>query len=254
MTTIEHRAIRGAEIRAVTLDDGTPGVILQAITPNIVDDYGSVFTPDCFDRSLGQRAPVLCWAHDWSDPIGHATGHTTSDAGPRVSFAFDDFDAVPTARRAHAQVSSGTITDCSVGFSNTKRRDPTDDELQQWPGCREVIFEADLDEVSLVLRGAVPGAKVVAYRTGQRAVTVPIDAVTELARKVNAGEITEAEAHTALELLSVDDGQGDTEDDGDDDGDQGGQDDDAADALDAIEAAADAALDGRSRLRRGARR
>ncbi len=246
MTIIEHRAIRGAEIRAVTLDDGTPGVILQAITPNIVDDYGSVFTPDCFDRSLGQRAPVLCWAHDWSDPIGHATGHTTSDAGPRVSFAFDDFEAVPTARRAHAQVSSGTITDCSVGFSNTKRRDPTDDELAQWPGVREVIFEADLDEVSLVLRGAVPGAKVVAYRgAGQRAVTVPIDAVTELARKVNAGELTEEDAMTALDLLGVDDDQADDDGEGDDDGGVAGALADAA--LDELEAAADAALDGRTR-------
>lgn len=242
--TTERRTVHGAELRAVTLEDGAPGVVLQAITPNIVDDYGSVFTPDCFDRSLSERAPVLCWSHDWSDPIGHATGHTTGDAGPRVSFAFDDFDAVPQARRAHAQVASGTITDCSVGFSNTKRRDPTDDELQRWPGCREVIFDADLDEVSLVLRGAVPGAKVVAYRSGERVASVPIDAVTELARKVNAGEISEDEAQTALGLLAVD-----VEDQ---DGDDGGEADPVAVEADAAaDAAAAEALDSiaRSRLR-----
>lgn len=250
--TTERRTVHGAELRAVTLPDGAPGVVLQAITPNIVDDYGSVFTPDCFDRSLSERAPVLCWSHDWSDPIGHATGHTTGDAGPRVSFAFDDFDAVPQARRAHAQVASGTITDCSVGFSNTKRRDPTADEEAKWPGCREVIFDADLDEVSLVLRGAVPGAKVVAYRSGERVASVPIDAVTELARKVNAGEISEDEAQTALGLLAVDvdnqdhtDGNG-TEGDGD-----GGLDPVAVEADAAADAAAAEALDSiaRSRLR-----
>jgi len=241
----EYRTIRNAGIRAIdATGDGAPGVTLQAITPNIVDDYGSVFTPDCFDRSLEERGPVLCWAHNWADPIGHPVRYDTGDSGPTVSFEYDDFDAVPRAKQANAQVRSGTIQDCSVGFSNTKRRDPTDDELVMWPGCREVIFEADLDEVSLVLRGAVPGAKVVAYRSGERAVTVPIDAVTELARKVNAGELTEEDALTALDLLGVDDDQGD-DDEGADGGGAAGALADAA--LDELEAAADAALDGRTR-------
>jgi len=248
--TIEHRALRAAQIRAVT-EGGEHFIDLQIITPNVVDDYGSVWMEDCFDRSLDERMPTLAWAHDWSEPIGRGISWSRQPGeGPVVRFRLDDFDAVPTARRAFAQVQSGTIDDCSVGFSNTARRDPTADELAKWPTAREIIESADDDEVSLVLRGAVPGAKVVAYRSGQRAVTVPIDAVTELARKVNAGEITEEEAHTALELLSIDDGQG--EDGSHDDGGQG--DDEATEALDALEAAADAALDGRSRLRRGARR
>lgn len=254
--TIEHRALRAAQIRAVT-ENGEHFIDLQIITPNVVDDYGSVWMEDCFDRSLDERMPTLAWAHDWSEPIGRGISWSRQPGeGPVVRFRLDDFDAVPTARRAFAQVSSGTIDDCSVGFSNTQRRDPTGDEVSRWPGVREIIESADDDEVSLVLRGAVPGAKVVAYRSGQRAVTVPIDAVTELARKVNAGEITEDEAHTALELLSVDDDQGDAEAEGHEDGGDGQGDDDAteAEALDALEAAADAALDGRSRLRRGARR
>lgn len=238
--TIEHRAIRGAQIRAVTEDD-QHFIDLQIITPNVVDDYGSVWMEDCFDRSLDERMPTLAWAHDWSEPIGRGVSWSRQPGeGPVVRFRLDDFDAVPTARRAFAQVESGTIDDCSVGFSNTARRDPTEAERQQWPGAREVIESADDDEVSLVLRGAVPGAKVVAYRSGERAVTVPIDAVTELARRVNAGEISEEDALTALDLLGVDD---DPDGDGQDsDGDA------AADAaLDELEAAADAALDGRTR-------
>ena len=244
--TIEHRAIRGAQIRAVT-EDGQHFIDLQIITPNVVDDYGSVWMEDCFDRSLDERMPTLAWAHDWSEPIGRGVSWSREPGeGPVVRFRLDDFDAVPTARRAFAQVQSGTIDDCSVGFSNTQRRDPTGDEVTKWPGVREVIESADDDEVSLVLRGAVPGAKVVAYRSGERAVTVPIDAVTELARRVNAGELTEEDALTALDLLGVDDGgEDDTHDDDDDDDGAG---DAAADAaLDELEAAADAALDGRTR-------
>jgi len=242
--TIEHRAIRGAQIRAVT-EDGQHFIDLQIITPNVVDDYGSVWMEDCFDRSLDERMPTLAWAHDWSEPIGRGVSWSREPGeGPVVRFRLDDFDAVPTARRAFAQVQSGTIDDCSVGFSNTQRRDPTGDEVTKWPGVREVIESADDDEVSLVLRGAVPGAKVVAYRSGERAVTVPIDAVTELARKVNAGELTEEDALTALDLLGVDDDQGD-DDEGADGGGAAGALADAA--LDELEAAADAALDGRTR-------
>ena len=247
----EHRAIRGAQIRAVT-ENGEHFIDLQIITPYVVDDYGSVWMEDAFDRSLDERMPTLAWAHDWSEPIGRGVAWTRQPGeGPVVRFRLDDFDAVPTARRAYAQVQSGTIDDCSVGFSNTKRRDPTDDELQKWRGAREIIVDADDDEVSLVLRGAVPGAKVVAYRSGERVASVPIDAVTELARKVNAGEISEDEAQTALGLLAVDvddhtDGDG-TEGDGE----GGGPDPVAVEADAAADAAAAEALDSiaRSRLR-----
>lgn len=191
---------RMGEIRAAEVD-GAPGVTLRAITPNVVDDYGSVWMAHCFDQSLEARLPVLAWAHDWSEPLGPAVSFETSDQGPTVAFKFSDFDAVPMARRAHAQVADGTITDCSVGFwvPNGGRRDPTDAELEQWPGCREVIERANLDEVSLVLRGAVPGAKVLALRSGGM---VAEDAVVDLARKVAAGELTQAEAKAALALLA----------------------------------------------------
>jgi HK97 family phage prohead protease len=195
--TIEHRAIRGIEIRATDVD-GKPGVTLHCIKPGVVDDYGSLWQADAFDESLQRRLPTLCWAHDWSEPLGPAVSYETSDDGPQVRFVFSDFDAVPQARRAHAQVADGTITDCSVGFWNTQRRDPTDDEKQTYPGIKEVIVKAELDEVSLVLRGAVPGAKVMAVRGAK----VAVDAAVELARRVQEGELTQEEAKTALDLLA----------------------------------------------------
>lgn len=196
---MSKREQRRASIRAAEVD-GRPGVTLKAITPHVVDDYGSVFMPDTFNASLEQRGPVLCWAHEWEEPLGPYLSHTADEDGsPVISFAFSDFEAVPIARRAHAQVGDGTIVDCSVGFSQTERRSPTKEEEVRWPGVREVITAATLDEVSLVLRGAVPGAKVLSMRSGGQ---VSVDAVVELAKRQSAGEITEAEAQAALKLLA----------------------------------------------------
>ena len=190
-----------AEVRAAEVN-GRPGVTLHAIKPYVVDDYGSLWMPDTFDASLAERMPTLCWAHEWEDPLGPATGYRTSPEGPEVDFVFSDFDAVPSARRAHAQVSDGTIQDCSVGFSGAKRRDPSEEEIAKYPGIREVIYEATLDEISLVLRGAVPGAKVLAVRSARTGEQVDLDAVVAIAAKKAAGEIDQATADEALAMLS----------------------------------------------------
>lgn len=234
----EHRGritIRSANI------DNKPGVTLHAIRPGVVDDYGSLWAANAFDRSLAARMPTLCWSHDWSEPLGPPVAYRTGTDGPEIDFLFSDFDAVPQARRAHAQVLDGTIVDCSVGFSSARRRDPTDEERSRFPGVVEVIEDADLDEVSLVLRGAVPGAKVVSARGAK----VELDAVVELGRRVVAGEISEEEAKAALELLG---GEGPPLEEGGDSGagSSTGGGDPAAELAEA-EALADAALAGLGR-------
>lgn len=197
---MSKRETRRAAIRAS--NGAKPGVTLKTITPNVVDDFGSVFMVDTFDASIEARMPVLVWGHDWAEPLGPAKGTRKADDGaPEIDFEFSDFDAVPMARRAHAQVQDGTILDCSVGFSDTERRPPSEEEKARWPGCTEVITKASLDEVSLVLRGAVPGAKVVSVRSGQA--QVDLEAVVDLARRVAAGEITQDEAQAAVDLLST---------------------------------------------------
>lgn len=205
------REVRRAQVTAIEGDK--PGVTLKVVRSGVVDEYGTLWAPDAFDKALGQRLPTLVWHHNWEEPLGPALGFRATPTGPEVDFAFSDFAAVPMARRAHAQVLDGTIRDASVGFVVPKggRREPTDDEVRQYPGVREVVEEADADEVSLVLRGAVPGAKVLAARSGR---SVDFDAVVELARRKVAGEISEDEARAALELLG--------EDAGDDGGGSGG--------------------------------
>jgi HK97 family phage prohead protease len=198
--TVETRRLRGVEWRSE--GDGRT-VTLKPITPGVVDDYGTVWTADVFDASLATRLPTLCWAHDWSEPIGRATAVGKAEDGtPTIDFELDDPEAVPRARQAQAQVASGTIRDCSVGFVRKEWRAPTSDELTRWPNATEVMIAADLDEVSLVLRGAVPGAQVVALRDGRG--TVAVDLVAELAKRVHAGDMTEAEAQVALSLTETD--------------------------------------------------
>jgi HK97 family phage prohead protease len=242
----EVRTFRNVEVRAVDEPgpNGRPVVRLRIVKPEVVDDYGSVWLPTTFDRPVGSRiaadpddTPSLCWAHRWDDPIAHGIGYAPDGGGPTMDFEYDDFDAVPRARQAHAQVKSKTIRDCSVGFFALERREPTKEEMVRWPGVREVIVEADLDEVSLVLRGAVPGAKVLSQRSGAM---VDVDAVVEIARRKVAGELTDEEAREAIELLGGEEpGKGDDEDDDVDD---------AADIA-ALDAEADELLADRSAYR-----
>jgi HK97 family phage prohead protease len=193
-----ERRIAHGEVRAVE-EDGAHTILLHCIRPESVDDYGSLWDPHTFDESIEARMPTLVWSHDWAEPLGPGLDYKLSDDGPSIRFALDDFDAVPTARRAWVQTRSGTIRDCSVGFSDTQRRDPTDEERETYPGIREVIEKATLDEVSLVLRGAVPGAKVLAVRSTE---TVPKTVAATLIARMGAGEIDLADALTELKTYS----------------------------------------------------
>lgn len=229
----ETRRAPGSEIRLSSDDEGHRYIDVRLITPGVVDDYGSLWMADAFDDSIAKRMPTLTWGHDWSEPIGRAVAYTPSEDGPTARFRFDDPDAVPLVRRAISQVESGTLDDVSVGFSNTRRRQPTDAERARFPGIVEVIERANLDETALVLRGAVPGAKVLSLRTA--AGTVDGDTVLGLARQIAAGDLTQEEALAALNLAAAAEAPADAPngvpDEPDDDG------------ADEVLAEADAALD-----------
>ena len=208
--TVERRTFRNVEVRASAEKgpNGRPVVSLRIIKPGVVDDYGSLWLSNTFDQALTTRiaadpddTPALCWSHDWSDPIGHGIRYQPDSDGPLMEFELDDFDAVPRARQADAQVRSKTIRDCSVGFVAVTRRAPTEVEVRTYPGIKEVIEEADLDEVSLVLRGAVPGAKVAGIRAKRAAGSIDFDALVEVAKRRAAGEISHDEAVAAVDLL-----------------------------------------------------
>jgi hypothetical protein len=131
------------------------------------------------------------------------------------------------------------LRDVSVGFERrewAKRAELTPEELEA--GAEEAMIRAGMDELSLVVAGAVPGAQVRSR--------LSIDDVVELAKRKAAGELSDAEAQAALDLLTGG-GTGTGDDDGGDGGGEGEGDPPAAEVdLDALDAAIDTAL-GRSR-------
>jgi HK97 family phage prohead protease len=188
----ERRSVR-AEVR--TVEGDKPGrfeaVVLRY---GVVDDYGTSFRAGAFAESLADRLPRICWAHQWSEPIGRWVDYRDGATDLTLVGELDDFDAVPRARQADAQLRSGTIDQFSVGFvrqGDEKRND----------GVVE-ITKGILDEASLVLVGAVPGTQLVSIRSAGGVGMVAEDLLVALAKKVQAGEMSEHEAQIALGLAA----------------------------------------------------
>lgn len=202
MSGLEVRERRGV----VEADKDNHGFWADVVTFGPVDSYGTRWDPKVFDESLAEHMPILAWGHDWSEPIGRADDAAKTDTTQRVHFRLDAVPEVPRAMQAQYQLGKGTLTDVSVGILRRADQQNDDDTV--------TITKADLDEVSLVLRGAVPGAAVdqatirsrrtyIDLATGDRraARLVPLADVLDMAKRVNAGEITIDDARTAVELL-----------------------------------------------------
>lgn len=199
-----------AEVRVVG-DSSSREFIARVLTYNTVDDYGTVWLPGCFTDSLSSRMPVVAWAHSWQEPIGRYK-EVVKDDGQVLELLgkLSDFDAVPRARQAWAQMDDGTIDQFSVGFTRRTWHDlipgtevpgVPEATVNAWraEGGWEAMAKADLDEASPVLVGAVPGTALLAVRA---AGMVDIDQVVDLARRVKAGELSQDEALAAVALLA----------------------------------------------------
>ena len=154
----QHRIAPVAQFRA--LDDNTGRFAARVIHYNVIDDYRTEFAPGVFTDSLLMRLPRIVWGHDWTDPIGRWVDYEDTPDHLDLIGEFDDFEAVPRARQGYAQLKSGTIDQFSVGFM------PEDGEEVMRDGQHIFRFtKARLDEVSLVLVGAVPNTQLLAIRS-----------------------------------------------------------------------------------------
>jgi hypothetical protein len=178
-----------------------------AVTYGTVDDYGSTWSPGVFTEALSKRMPTILYGHDWYNldhVLGQGIDSREMDYGVDVLMEFADPDEIESARAAMYLVGQRIIKDVSVGFERYAWRDAadlTEDELKL--GAREAIDRAGMDELSLVVRGAVPGAGI-RSRLGRRGF-VDLDAIVEIARRKSAGELSDAEAQEAVTLLVVPD-------------------------------------------------
>lgn len=248
--TIERR-VRPLELREAVKGSNGRQRWATAVTYGTVDDYGTTWTPGVFTEALGERMPTILYGHDWWN-LGHVLGagidHREADYGVDVLIQFADPDEIPAARTAMYLAENKIIRDVSVGFVRHKWREGKElTEAERALGASEAMDVAGMDELSLVVRGAVPGAAMRSkLQAARRSGVVDLDAVMEIARRKTVGEITDAEAQAAIDLLTEDPAQPSGDDppadepaDGEPEG-QGG-----APDHDAVDADLDAALAGR---------
>jgi len=193
----DNKAAGSRETRSAAITEIDPdehGFWAKLVSYGPADSFNTRWAPGVFDDSVRAHKPVLAWGHDWSDPIGRMDDYQDRADGPYAHFRLDDGDYVPRARQALYQLHSGTLTDVSVGILR-KGADPTADD------GTTTITRADLDEVSLVLRGAVPGAQVMAGSVRSARGGIAFDDVIALAQRVRSGEITHDDALAAIDLL-----------------------------------------------------
>lgn len=205
---IERRIFRG-EFRDVPGSKGRQKWA-TAVTYGTVDSYGTTWLPGVFDEALAERMPTILYGHDWYN-LEHVLGsgidfrQTPDEAGPPgVDVLMEFAEDVPAADLAvrllapNATSKGPVLRDVSVGFDRYEwitREALSAEQLQA--GATEAMVRAGMDELSLVVRGAVPGAQV----RGRRG-ALDLEAVVEIAKKRAAGELTDAEAQAALDLLA----------------------------------------------------
>lgn len=196
------RHVVPVEFRAA---DGQEGKFTAVVLRyNVLDDYDTMFSPGVFDDSLAQRMPRIVWGHDWRQVLGRWTSARSDGNQLILEGQFDDFDAVPMARQAWHQLKSGTIDQFSVGFVPTEWRD---EKLAGQDRMVRVFTRGRLDEVSLVLVGAVPGTELLSVRQMNtdrllklegRAPLISKDKAAAVLLRLNLGEIDLADALAAI--------------------------------------------------------
>ncbi|HWL44212.1 MAG TPA: HK97 family phage prohead protease [Ilumatobacter sp.] len=167
--TLERRT-RSLELREEVRGSNGRQRWATAVTYRTVDSYGTTWSPGVFRKALAERMPVILYGHDWNSidsVLGKGIDSRERDYGVDVLMEFADPNKIPAARTAIHLVADKILTDVSVGFMRLAWRDGGDlTAAEHKLGAKEAIDEAVMDELSLVVVGAVPGAAV-RRRTGQ---------------------------------------------------------------------------------------
>lgn len=182
----------GGEIRDV---DDSNHTVMAVFPHDTVDTFKTTFDKDAFRDSFERRSPLMCWQHDLRDPIGHSVRAQVLPTHNEIVGKFDDFDAVPNAKRAFHQIQSGTITDFSFGF-----RQPKYEPHPRHRGVRN-IRSAVMLEFSPVSVGSIPGAIATSIRSEEEEQFMSEHSAAEIAALVQAEVITADEGKLMLAEL-----------------------------------------------------
>lgn len=121
------------------------------------DSYGTIFLKGSCTKSLQERGPgsnskykiVKLWQHKMDDPIGQYAVLKEDDFGLYFEAVLDDFDDVPSAKRAASQIKSGTLNQLSIGFDYVWDKMEYDEQTDSI-----LLKEIELYEGSVVTMGA----------------------------------------------------------------------------------------------------
>jgi HK97 family phage prohead protease len=181
--------------------DARPGFTAKLVAYGVPDSYRTSWTPGVFTRALdarsgdGRSIPVV-WDHNWADPVGQVVAYRDQPDGFYGDVEFDDFDAVPRAKQAYAQMqpnpTTGKPTMGQFSFAFVRGEEVEDTEHR---GVMQQTSVDAVQEFSIVLNGSVPGTKPLAVRSAQ---TVDATTAAELVRKVGAGELDLTDALVEL--------------------------------------------------------
>lgn len=153
---MRHEFSDALEVRfAPPAEDGAIEGI--AVRFGTLDSYGTTIDPAAFGKLDGRQIPML-WAHRSDEVIGSWTSFRTSDKELRIAGKLNL--EVQRAREVRAMLAAGDVRGLSVGFSTLKAESR---------GTTRHITRATLMEVSLTAFPAVPGSRVTAVRTDDRA-------------------------------------------------------------------------------------
>jgi hypothetical protein len=159
-TSEGYRDDPGARVH--DLDDKTH--MLAVDFPVCVDSYGTDFGPSCFEAGWRRQLPVLCENHRQDRVIGRAVRAESLPEAHRIVGRFSDFDAVPAARAAFANIRDGIFPGFSFHYVDGRT-------VPHPNGTRGALryTRARMVEYGPVVAPSIPGTRVVGLRSSQDA-------------------------------------------------------------------------------------
>lgn len=203
------RETRSAPIGEIQTDaDNHQYFEARVCSYNVPDTYKTSWSKGVFTRSLEKKLPTAVFSHDWTRPIGKVVSYTDTDEGLNVRVQLADSSAVPDARMVQSLLADGIMDEFSFAFIREAEQPDT-----RFEGVTQ-ITEARMDEISLVLRGSVPGTKVLSLRSEGE--TISKHEVADLFVKFSNGDIDLADALFTLKGTRTEPGTGEGSGHGDD--------------------------------------
>lgn len=144
-------------VKQANLDEKSRTVSGYLAVFGVKDSDSDILIKGCFSKSITDRGPdsrsnrkiAFLWQHKMDCPIGPFTVLREDDYGLYFESPLDDPESVPEAKRAIAQLKSGTLNQFSIGFMYVWDKLEYDENLDAF-----IVKEVNLFEGSIVTLGA----------------------------------------------------------------------------------------------------